>query len=328
LAQGILWRGLNLLQIHERRSWSIACESYEQEVAALMKNIQHVLFPVDFSPRCVHGAPYVKEMVMSHKAKLTLLHVAEIPLYWYETSWEAAGTCDALEEGYRTGRQNLTNFACEYFNDLAKLTSVQTACERGDPGYAILAHAQRTEADLIMIPTQGYSPFRSFLIGSTAARVLHRAECPVWTGAHFEKESALPHPRIKNVLCAIDLERESLSVVESAVTLARTFSAQLRLVHCIPVAEGGPAESFVLGWDRFLADSAREQMAKIQGQAGTDFTVCLEGGSIPKVVRDAAIRYEADIVVIGRGHVRVPFSRLRTNAYAIIRESPCPVLSV
>jgi nucleotide-binding universal stress UspA family protein len=293
-----------------------------------MKEIQHILFPVDFSPRCVRAAPYVKEMVMGYKAKLTLLYVAEIPFYWYGTAWEAGGAWDALEDVYRTGQQNLTNFGCEYFDDLAKLTSVQTACDRGDPGYAILAHAERTEADLIMIPTQGHSPFRSFLIGSTAARVLHRAECPVWTGAHFEQESALARPRINNILCAIDLERESLSVIESAMTLAHTFSAQLRLVHCIPAVEGGPAESFSSGWDRFLADSAREQLAKIQGQAGTDFTVCLEGGNIPKLVRDAAIRYEADIVVIGRGHVRVPFSRLRTNAYAIIRESPCPVLSV
>lgn len=294
-----------------------------------MKEIQHVLFPVDFSTRCVHAAPYVKEMVMGFKAKLTLLHVAEIPFYWYGATWEAATDAwDALEDAYSAGQQNLTNFGCKYFNDLAKLTSVQTACDRGDPGHAILAHAERTEADLIMIPTQGHSPFRSFLIGSTVARVLHRAECPVWTGAHFEKEPALAHPQINNILCAIDLERESLGVVESAVTLAHRFSAQLQLVHCIPVAEGGPAESFDSGWDRFLADSARERLAKIQSHAGIDFKVCLEGGSIPKVVRDAAIRYEADIVVIGRGHIQVPFSRLRTNAYAIIRESPCPVLSV
>ena len=36
----------------------------------------------------------------------------------------------------------------------------------------------------------------------------------------------------------------------------------------------------------------------------------------------------ADLVVIGRGHTHAPLSRLRTNAYAIVREAPCPVLSL
>jgi hypothetical protein len=37
---------------------------------------------------------------------------------------------------------------------------------------------------------------------------------------------------------------------------------------------------------------------------------------------------QADVVIIGRGHVKEPLGRLRTNSYAIIRESPCPVISV
>jgi nucleotide-binding universal stress UspA family protein len=293
-----------------------------------MNEFQHVLFPVDFSPRCKSTVPYVKEMVRSYKARLTLLHVVEIPLHWYGTMPPvAAGAWDPFEETYRTGQRKLADFTCEYFGDL-KLASVETVCDRGDPGYAILAHVEKREADLIMMPTRGQSPFRSFLIGSATARVLHRAECPVWTGAHLENESEAPHERIKNIVCALDLERESVRVIESAVTLARTFSAQVRLVHCVPVPESGPSESFAVTFDRFLADSAGEQLTKIQDQAGTNFEVCLEGGSISKVVRDAAIRYGADIVVIGRGHVQVPFSRLRTNAYAIIRDAPCPVLSV
>jgi len=36
----------------------------------------------------------------------------------------------------------------------------------------------------------------------------------------------------------------------------------------------------------------------------------------------------ADLLVIGRGSASGVFGRLRTNAYAIIRQSPCPVLSI
>jgi nucleotide-binding universal stress UspA family protein len=66
----------------------------------------------------------------------------------------------------------------------------------------------------------------------------------------------------------------------------------------------------------------------LQRDAGTNFEVCLEGGSAAHVIRAAAFHHEADLVVIGRGSIHETFGRLRTNAYNIIRDSPCPVLSV
>jgi nucleotide-binding universal stress UspA family protein len=42
----------------------------------------------------------------------------------------------------------------------------------------------------------------------------------------------------------------------------------------------------------------------------------------------AALREDADLVVIGRGRLHETLGRLRSNAYAIIRDSPCAVISV
>jgi nucleotide-binding universal stress UspA family protein len=294
-----------------------------------MSGFQRILFPADCSPRCIGAIPYVKEMVRSYHAKLTVLHVAEIPLYWYglippdgPAAWEF------LEDIYRKAQDRLTDFAGEHFNDLGKETAVEALCGKGDPGYAILAHAEKSDASLIMMPTHGYGPFRSFLVGSATARVLHRAQCPVWTGAHLENDASPLHASIDTIICAVDLEKETHHVIECAVRLGHKFSAAVRLVHCVPVPENDPADGFGSTFDRFLANYARERLVKVQERAGTDFDVFIEGGNVAKVVRDAATRYRADLVVIGRGHVHCPMSRLRTNAYAIIRDSPCPVLSV
>jgi nucleotide-binding universal stress UspA family protein len=46
------------------------------------------------------------------------------------------------------------------------------------------------------------------------------------------------------------------------------------------------------------------------------------------VVCTAAERLGADVLVVGRGSAAGMFGRLRTNAYSIIRQSPCPVVSV
>ena len=51
-------------------------------------------------------------------------------------------------------------------------------------------------------------------------------------------------------------------------------------------------------------------------------------GSIADGIRDLALRKRADLVVIGRGAIQKGFGRLHSHAYDIIRECPCPVLSV
>jgi hypothetical protein len=45
-------------------------------------------------------------------------------------------------------------------------------------------------------------------------------------------------------------------------------------------------------------------------------------------VRDLGQRHSADLVLVGRGKIQKHFGRLRSNAYAIVRDAPCPVISV
>jgi nucleotide-binding universal stress UspA family protein len=59
-----------------------------------------------------------------------------------------------------------------------------------------------------------------------------------------------------------------------------------------------------------------------------DATIYIQGGSAAKVVRAVAQDHRADLVVIGRASGAGNMGRLRTDSYAIIRESPCPVVSV
>jgi multiple sugar transport system substrate-binding protein len=66
----------------------------------------------------------------------------------------------------------------------------------------------------------------------------------------------------------------------------------------------------------------------LQEKVGTKAEVLIEPGDPPKVVCGIAERLHASLLVIGRGSAGGVFGRLRTNAYAIIRQSPCPVASV
>jgi nucleotide-binding universal stress UspA family protein len=54
----------------------------------------------------------------------------------------------------------------------------------------------------------------------------------------------------------------------------------------------------------------------------------MEMGPVSKVVQAAAAHHQADLIIIGHGKVHGALGRLRTNAYTIIRDASCPVLSL
>ena len=127
----------------------------------------------------------------------------------------------------------------------------------------------------------------------------------------------------------MDLSSKSLPPLQWAAAFTRDQGASLKLVHAIPAAE--PASGLDIEGHKFrefLFDAAREQLAKLQQDAGTHLEAVMEGGEVAPVVHRAAEENHADLVVIGRGVMRERFGRMRTHVYSIIREAPCPVVSV
>jgi nucleotide-binding universal stress UspA family protein len=198
----------------------------------------------------------------------------------------------------------------------------------GAPGQVILDYAAKEKVDLIMMPTHGYGPFRRFLVGSVTAKILHDAHCPVFTGAHM-RETSEAFAGYHTVLCAVDLSSSSLPLLRWACEFARERQATLKVVHAIPA--GKPIAGFDIDGAMYrssLFEMAKVKLAKLQSEAGTNLETVLEGDEVAVGVRKAAEENHADLVIIGRGAMHKVFGRMRTNVYSIIRESPCPVISV
>jgi nucleotide-binding universal stress UspA family protein len=51
-------------------------------------------------------------------------------------------------------------------------------------------------------------------------------------------------------------------------------------------------------------------------------------GELSEVICSSAREVGADLVIVGRGHVRERFAQMWSHLYTIIRDAPCPVLSV
>ena len=180
---------------------------------------------------------------------------------------------------------------------------------------------------MILMPTHSYGRFRRFLLGSVTAKVLHDADCPVWTGAH-QLEKGPPTPAFRSVLCAVDGGEGCVPVIRWALDLARLFGASLQAVHAIPAVDETSDNPGEMELCRYAFERANRSLYHLLAEAKLDLKVALAGGEVARVVREYALRTQADLVVIGRGHTQRALGRLRTQAYSIIRNSPCPVLSI
>ncbi len=284
-----------------------------------MKTFKHILFPVDLSARGEAAVPVVTAWAQHFNAKVTLLHTVQIPITSYGGPDGYPIVID-IPKIEASASARLERFKLN-------VPDVNRVVKMGDPAFEIVEYAGKNDVDLIMMPTHGYGTFRSLLLGSIAAKVLHDAPCPVWTSAHKEEVPVEAHVDIHSVLCAIELVPEAGALIQSASELAEVWQAKLRLVHAVPTDEVRPEKYLEGDLEAALIKKAEEEISSLQSDAGTKADVMVRGGAASHVVRDAALECQADLVITGRGKLHATFGRLRTNTYAIIRDSPCPVLS-
>jgi len=283
---------------------------------------RRILFPVDFSARCSAAVPSVQAMATRFGSELAILHVVDLPPAGIAPPEAAAWATLIGAEGLRGhGEIALKRFIDHEFSGMR----VKQEVAEGDPVTMIVDYARENAVDLIMMPTSGLGTFRRLLLGSVTAKVLHDTSVPVWTGVHAEEIAGHPPSQWKRIVCALDDDPRDLPVLEWAAEFAAEQRLELRLVHAVR----GPEEcEDNPSFREFLFNIAQERIDKLQAQASTKLEVCLQAGDPGRVVHQAAFGHSADIVVIGRGVIQKPFGRLRSGAYEIIREAPCPVISV
>ena len=281
----------------------------------------NILFPFDFSAQGLQAAPFVRALAGRLKANVTVLAVVPPAFEVMPASMgvrageDVRGWTDALQarlDGALTG-------------ELAGVP-VERVVDHGDPGFRIVDVAHQRGVDLIMMPTHGLGLFRSLLVGSATAKVLHDATCPVWTAAHTEQQRTGDLP--KTILCAVDGRPSSVELLKWAADFSTRVGASLKLLHVASSITDWPTLERERALQEQVRQTARDSIASLQTSAGVDAPLRVVVGEIAATVTDIAREEGADLILIGRGSLQSSLGRLRTHAYGIIQRSPCPVLSV
>ena len=268
--------------------------------------IEKILFPVEFSPLCAAMAGFVKRAAEMFGSRITLVHVCDLTR---NNGFEliARSMREVAEDHQAVAADQLKSFLESGFppDQYSRILRFGEAAEQ-------IAELARTGGfDLIIMPTHA-GRFRRMLLGSTTAKVLNDADCPVMTTPHAE--SVIPRPLKHRVwVCAIGLSHDSERVLRLASQAADASGAKLVVVHAThETAEANARQRL------------RELVTPFAGEVETSIAV----GEVKQALLAEACRWAADALIVGRSPRRGALGRMRDLTYSLVRDSPFPVLSV
>ncbi|HSU29712.1 MAG TPA: universal stress protein [Bryobacteraceae bacterium] len=265
-----------------------------------MLAITNILVPIVFSWNCAWAARYAARLAKEFGSQIVFLHVSQDP------------NGNTLED---------------FVSKEVGAGGHRSVVVGGDPADRIIDLAREYSADLIVMPTY-HGRFRTFLIGSVTAKVLHDVECPVLTGIHhYDRPPQVPES-FRTIVCAVADAPGCVPLFRWAHDFAARVGARVRVVHAMPAVDEVSENCGEIDIRRYLTTQARDNFSARFAAESDPPPVELHGGEVGTVIREAALVDQADLVVIGRGHADRALGRLRTHSYSIIRNAPCPVISV
>lgn len=146
--------------------------------AARVTPYLNILAPVDFSPHSEKALLYAWSLAKLFHAQLNILHIVDIPVHpeHYAVNLNLSG--EFGHELMVRSHEELERMIAPYQPSNVKYRIV---VEFGRAYNEIVEYAAAHESDLVVMGTQGLSGLQKFLLGSTTAKVVRHAPCPVLT---------------------------------------------------------------------------------------------------------------------------------------------------
>jgi len=288
-----------------------------------MSSIASILYPVDFSPSCIAMAPYVKRAAALLEARVSLVHVVD-PTGYNGLQLYVRPMSEVSEEHLAIGRDRLDSFLTAEF-PTAEFARILTS---GDAATEIARVAREDRFNLIIMPTHS-GIFRQMLLGSTTAKVINDADCPVLTSRHAQTIAPRPLEH-REWLCAVGLSSNSERVLRFASQVAAQARGKLSIIHAVQAGDTNLPIQLDLREEIHSAErqEANRRIADLQQMIGVDAPVRIAVGQVKEALLEAAREADADALIIGRSHQAGAHGRMRDLTYAMVRDSPFPVLSV
>jgi nucleotide-binding universal stress UspA family protein len=190
----------------------------------------------------------------------------------------------------------------------------------GDPGAALIELAQLDGVDLVCVgPDSGFLG-GAIRIGRIANHILREARCSVLVA----RRAGPDFP--SRIGCAVDGSEGSVETALAAASLAAATSAELRLIHVVPVFRGHNTE-WTLGPDE---ESPPELEPSVVAASSLGVTPIREMamGRPERTLIAATERDGTDLMVVGHRGIRGVRRVLGSVSERVALHAPCSVMVV
>ncbi len=290
-----------------------------------MSKIQRILCPTDLSSESDEALRYAIALTRAYQAKLLLLHCTDI---------KSDGPPESQNRSLRLARA-FEHALIDYVG-LAELTNLNWEAlaidNVHDVGAAIAHQAASGQIDLIIMRSRR-RPHSAALLGSTAETVSRMAPCPVLITHPAEREwvsFSTGEIDLHRVLVAQDFSRDAEIALNSGVSLAEEYQAELHLLHVISNEEREEPE---VAWSHVGVESLHKEAARRLQEA-----IPREAPRLCKVetaivcgkphdeILAYARKHQIDLICMGASGSGFSLKTiLGSTVDRVLRQAPCPV---
>jgi nucleotide-binding universal stress UspA family protein len=195
----------------------------------------------------------------------------------------------------------------------------------GDVAQSILDFARKQQIDLLVLGTHGRGGLPRGLLGSVAERVFRHSPAPVLTLGPHACHADRNHPP-RTILVAADFTPASRRAIRFAAGLAQEHTSNLTLLHVID-----PQPLQDIPGLTTVEQGIKARLMELLGRdnEGLHCSVRVAMGRVTQTILDIAKQETADLLVLGVRPSGGVLDRLVIpHAYEIVRDSPCPVLTL
>ncbi len=280
-------------------------------------DLKRVLCPVDFSRHSAAALRMAGGLAKTFGAELTVLHAQHLEAPVYFTVAQVRALRGELRRSIRAARAQVAEFVRKH---LPQNLPHSIEVVEDDPVTAILRTARNSQANLVVMGTHGRSGLTKIRLGSVTDSVLRQITVPILTVGPGIKPSA-SLGTVRRILCPVNYRSSAGLASQHARILAEKTGAELILINIVePDLQNQNLEEARKALCDWVAPDLRERCAVRE--------VVRHGNSAEQIVAEAKSA-GADLVVVG-GQARESLGAMLfgSTTEALIRHSPCPVLSV
>lgn len=140
-----------------------------------MKTFKHILVPTDFEKASAGALEVAVFLAQACGAKITLLHIWEIPIYPNMNFMVNSESITRVEDA-------AVNHLADALEKLRKvLPAADSKLKAGQPGPAILEAIAELKPDLVVMGTHGRRGISRAILGSVAEKLVRFSAVPVLT---------------------------------------------------------------------------------------------------------------------------------------------------